>query len=127
MPPITRKKRLNIPKKRLVPSNYGGNLNEAKQADRERGQPASHDHDGRDYLHWHVAPVLASCRCSGLHAFATAVLANSFRYPALLRYPYSNRENVADAQVVAINCGSLNAPEATVDAVFRLCYTRKQL
>jgi hypothetical protein len=45
-------------------------------------------------------------------------LANSFRYPALLRYPYSNRENVADAQVVAINCGTLNVPEATVDAVF---------
>jgi hypothetical protein len=91
------------------------------------GQLASHDHNGRDYLHWHVAPVLTRCRCSGLHAFTTAVLANSFSYPALLRYPYSNRENVADAQVVAINCESLNVPEATADAVFRLCYIRKQL
>ena len=91
------------------------------------GQLASHDHDGRDYLHWHVAPVLAPGRYFGLHAFATAVLANPFRYPALLRYPYSNRENVADAQVLAINCRNLNVPEATVDAVFRLWYIRKQL
>jgi len=82
---------------------------------------------GRDYLHWHVAPVLAPGRYFGLHAFATAVLANPFRYPALLRYPYSNRENVADAQVLAINCRNLNVPEATVDAVFRLWYIRKQL
>jgi hypothetical protein len=37
-----------------------------------------------------------------------AVLANSFCYTALLRYPHSSRENVADAQVLAINCGSLN-------------------
>jgi hypothetical protein len=68
------------------------------------GQLASHDHDGRDYLHRHLAPVLAPGCCFGLHSFATAVLANSFRDPALLRYPYSSRENVVDAQVVAINC-----------------------
>jgi hypothetical protein len=28
-----RKKRLNIPQERMVPSNYGGNLSEAKRAD----------------------------------------------------------------------------------------------
>src|SRR5215469_14445845 len=30
---IMLKKRLNVPQKRKVPSNYGGNLNEAKPAD----------------------------------------------------------------------------------------------
>jgi hypothetical protein len=30
---IMRKRRLNVPQKRKVPNNYGGNLNEAKQAD----------------------------------------------------------------------------------------------
>jgi hypothetical protein len=45
-------------------------------------------------------------------------LANSFCYPALLRFPYSNRENVVDAQVVAINCGGLNVSAHTVHAVF---------
>jgi hypothetical protein len=34
-------------------------------------------------------------------------LANTFRYAALLRSIYSNRENVADAQIVAVNCGTL--------------------
>ena len=30
---ITRKKQLSISQKRMVPADYGGNLNEAKQAD----------------------------------------------------------------------------------------------
>jgi len=32
MPPIIQKKQLNISPKRMVPTNYGGNVSEAKQA-----------------------------------------------------------------------------------------------
>ena len=35
MRPIMRKKRPNIPQKSMVPTNYGGNLSEAKQANRD--------------------------------------------------------------------------------------------
>jgi hypothetical protein len=31
-PPIIQKKQLNIPPKRMAPTNYGGNVSEAKQA-----------------------------------------------------------------------------------------------
>jgi hypothetical protein len=68
------------------------------------GQLAPHDYNGRGHLRWHVATVFATCLSIALRAFATAVLANTLRYAALLRSPYSNCENVADAQVVALNC-----------------------
>ena len=35
MPPIIQKKQLNISPRRTVPTNYGGNLSEAKQIDRD--------------------------------------------------------------------------------------------
>jgi Mg2+-importing ATPase len=71
------------------------------------GQLAPYYHDGCDHLHRHVAAVLATCRCVGFHASAAALLANTPGYAALLPCPHPNRENVADAQVVAINRGRL--------------------
>jgi hypothetical protein len=35
MPPIIQRKQLNISPRRTVPTNYGGNLSEAKQVDRD--------------------------------------------------------------------------------------------
>ena len=62
----------------------------------------SYCHHSLDHEHRHVAALFAIGGDIGLHPSATALLADSFPYAALLRGPDTTRENVADAPIVAL-------------------------